>query len=425
MANLATSNQELPLAQPLPSLSPERGEWKRFIFKIRRWDKFYIRARAKLRNGTAVVAELELLDKQRKPIHTEIASTQVKDEWIAQPFVLNEIAAFKNDREKLKQVCYAQGKIKVPSLDKESPLRTRMEVVHENILRYARLKPCKILNEIAEYGKDSSGRSVLKEGDAGQEVGAIALCLWDLKVAAIFTGAKYDERLTMAVKRFQSAYVLAKDKEPLHKFDRNLKVDGIIGKNTILALDEAGVRGWKDEKEWARQQIIRSGNVVSRIKWGKLTAKININGMKNDWDYTTIVVHHTVGESKTAIAYLQQEEKDHMSKWADVGYHYIIAKDGTIYEGRSIYYQGAHTGNVNPSKIGISLIGNFMETKPTDQQVNSLIKHVNILKKYFTSINVLGGHKDWGKTLCPGDYLYALLDNIRDETKLSSPNGKS
>jgi hypothetical protein len=421
MSDPTAPNQHQIYAQPVASLPPEQGEWRRFIHSVRRWNKFYVRARAKLPNGTGIVVDLELLDKQRKPIYTETTMTQVKDGWIAQLFVLNEIAAFKNDREKLKQVCYAKGKVKVKSTDKESPTQTSVKVVQENILQYSKLKLNAILNEIAEYGDTSNNRKALREGDSGQEISMIALCLYDIKVANIFTGAKYDERLKQAVIRFQKSYALEEGKEPLHNFDRNLKVDGATGKNTILALDEAAVRGWKDEKGWIRQQIIRSSKVVDRKDWGKLIANINTNGMKNDWDYNTIVVHHTVGELKTAIAYLQQEEKDHMSKWSDIGYHYIIAKDGTIYEGRSIYYQGAHTGNVNPSKIGISLIGNFMTSKPTDQQIDSLINHINVLKKYFSTINVLGGHRDWGNTLCPGEHLYTLLDNIREKTKLAPP----
>jgi hypothetical protein len=189
-------------------------------------------------------------------------------------------------------------------------------------------------------------------------------------------------------------------------------------------MDEALVNGWVNEKEMTRRKIIQTSKVIERENWGKLIMNININNMKEEWDYTTIAVHHTAGESINNAAYLLQIEKEHLSKWSDIGYHYIITKDGTIHEGRRIYYRGAHMGgnpNQNPLKIGVSLVGNFMTLDPTQAQINSLISHVQTLKNYFKDITTLGGHRDWRATDCPGDKMYALLDSIREKTGLSSP----
>ncbi len=44
---------------------------------------------------------------------------------------------------------------------------------------------------------------------------------------------------------------------------------------------------------------------------------------------------------------------------ADVGYHYMIAEDGTIYEGRSLDYAGAHVSGNNKGNIGIAFLGDY------------------------------------------------------------------
>jgi len=44
--------------------------------------------------------------------------------------------------------------------------------------------------------------------------------------------------------------------------------------------------------------------------------------------------------------------------WLDIGYHYLITKDGTIYFGRDIHKPGAHCKGHNRDSIGICLTGN-------------------------------------------------------------------
>ena len=40
-----------------------------------------------------------------------------------------------------------------------------------------------------------------------------------------------------------------------------------------------------------------------------------------------------------------------------IGYHFVIRRDGTIENGRPIYWKGAHAKKVNHNSIGICLVG--------------------------------------------------------------------
>jgi len=48
--------------------------------------------------------------------------------------------------------------------------------------------------------------------------------------------------------------------------------------------------------------------------------------------------------------------------WRDIGYHYVIKRDGTTEKGRPDNVQGAHVGGHNEDSLGICLVGG-MEKK--------------------------------------------------------------
>ena len=104
---------------------------------------------------------------------------------------------------------------------------------------------------------------------------------------------------------------------------------------------------------------------------------------EKEMDLTKAVIHHTGGPDRGVDAI----RKYHMEVrgWDDIGYHYVIRKDGTIEAGRPISERGAHALTGRPYSrnhyIGIALTGinDF-----TDRQYASLkllikrlpIKHI-------------------------------------------------
>jgi uncharacterized protein YbbC (DUF1343 family) len=103
--------------------------------------------------------------------------------------------------------------------------------------------------------------------------------------------------------------------------------------------------------------------------------------------------------------------------WADVPYHYYIAVDGTVAEGREIQYEG--DSNTDYDLTGHALIvveGNFQKEQIKDIQYEKLEQLVIILaKKYKVSAEEISGHKDQAETTCPGEDLYKLLPQLREK----------
>ena len=94
--------------------------------------------------------------------------------------------------------------------------------------------------------------------------------------------------------------------------------------------------------------------------------------------------------------------------WSDVGYHYIIRRDGTVEEGRSMARNGAHTKGFNKNTVGISYAGGLSEdNKPEDnrtlEQKESLIHLIATLCAEHKTITWIKGHRDFKgvKKSCP------------------------
>nr|BAE78510.1 Tm-peptidoglycan recogntition protein-SA precursor [Tenebrio molitor] len=112
--------------------------------------------------------------------------------------------------------------------------------------------------------------------------------------------------------------------------------------------------------------------IISRTRWGARTPL--------EVDYSLIpienvVVHHTVthtcdSESECATL-LRNVQNFHMEnlEFHDIGYNFLVAGDGQIYEGAGWHKVGAHTRGYNTRSLGLAFIGNFTSQLPVQKQL--------------------------------------------------------
>lgn len=187
----------------------------------------------------------------------------------------------------------------------------------------------------------------------------------------------------------------------------NLKNEN-INSGQILLLP--GIQNINQGKKLQQLDIIQR-NVWGAMKAGEMTPSKGFN---------KITIHHT-SEKKDSykrndIHFIQTIQKFHIKtrKWADIGYHYIIGKDGKIYEGRLLSYYGAHVKNNNTANIGIALLGNLNDNQLNSNQKNSLLSLINALReRYKIPPKALFAHRELGKTSCPGEHTMTFLNQIR------------
>jgi LysM repeat protein len=157
--------------------------------------------------------------------------------------------------------------------------------------------------------------------------------------------------------------------------------------------------------------------IVRRREWTK--AKIGRNHRKMR-GIKRITIHHTGEYAGTARLsdreILRRIDRYHREgrKWAAIGYHYLIAPDGRIYEGRPESIQGAHTANNNSHNLGISMMGDFHRSPPNARHLAVLEKFLNDThRRLRVSKKKIYGHRDLSPSICPGDALYAWLKKYR------------
>lgn len=113
-----------------------------------------------------------------------------------------------------------------------------------------------------------------------------------------------------------------------------------------------------------------------------------------------IIIHHSASPDVSADAihdwHLQQG-------WSGIGYHFVIRQNGNIEAGRPVNMIGAHSGpEGNVDSIGICLTGNFMESPPPNEQLQSMVQLIACLREVYKIDLEVMRHQDVAVTQCPG-----------------------
>ncbi|ETX26497.1 N-acetylmuramoyl-L-alanine amidase [Roseivivax isoporae] len=97
-----------------------------------------------------------------------------------------------------------------------------------------------------------------------------------------------------------------------------------------------------------------------------------------------------------------------LNKWSDIGYHYLIDRDGTLAEGRPLERTGAHVAGHNTGTIGIALFGGHGSAETdafadhfTPEQDAALRKLIADLEARFGDLKI-SGHNEYAAKACPG-----------------------
>ena len=193
--------------------------------------------------------------------------------------------------------------------------------------------------------------------------------------------------------------------------------------------------------------------VVSRAGWGA-DESLRFDGSGRErfppeyFAAQKLTVHHTdtangdLDPAATVRAIYRYHAVDR--GFGDIGYHFLVAEDGRVFEGRWSGTDGdpahdatgkvvtaAHVGGWNSGNVGVAVLGNLTSQGPQPAARSSLESILADLAgrhaisptgsgTYVNPVNGatwtgpnLPGHRDFAATACPGGALYAQLPSIR------------
>ena len=159
-----------------------------------------------------------------------------------------------------------------------------------------------------------------------------------------------------------------------------------------------------------------------------------------------VVVHHTAGGNDYSPADVPKKIRAdyayHVKArgWSDLGYNVVVDRFGGIWEGRAGGLGratiGAHTAGFNTGTLGVSLLGDMTQQLPTPEAVRAMSRVAAYAAATWrfdprgtvtltsrgspryrsgtaVTLGRVHGHRDTGRTACPGS-LYDRLGTIRD-----------
>lgn len=158
-----------------------------------------------------------------------------------------------------------------------------------------------------------------------------------------------------------------------------------------------------------------------------------------------LLVHHTASTNSYTdpTFWIRTAYAVHTGKgWPDVAYHFFVARDGSVFEGRAGSIDGAVEASATGGNQGwaqlVCLIGDHRTVAPTEAAQQSLVTVLRWLTWRYrldtdpaatctyvsrgsnkfpagTTVTtpVISGHRDATFTACPGDAAYGLLPTWR------------
>ena len=221
-----------------------------------------------------------------------------------------------------------------------------------------------------------------------------------------------------------------------------------LSRSLIERARDAVAAAWNATTPTVAHAAPGTPQIVSRAQWGA-NEKYRSGSPASVSQPRFAVFHHTAGTNNYSraeapgivrgIYYYHAVTRG----WSDVGYNFLVDRYGTIYEGRAGGVEkaviGAHVGGFNTGSIGVSVMGNFdtgqLPTAAKESVARLLawkldLHHIDVEGSVkvtsrcrsnckipdgkSVTMPTLVGHRDLGRTSCPGKNGYVQLPWLRD-----------
>ncbi|EFV78935.1 hypothetical protein HMPREF1013_00819 [Bacillus sp. 2_A_57_CT2] len=143
-------------------------------------------------------------------------------------------------------------------------------------------------------------------------------------------------------------------------------------------------------------------------------------------DIRGIIVHHSLTESGSADAFARYHVLT--NGWSQMGYTFVINRDGTVERCADYSDVTPHVGDYNKHYIGVCLVGDFRKQEPTAKQYEVLPDLITFIRKetgLSLPVSTILGHQElpaYSWKQCPGLDMDSLRGNIQAGVTLPVKN---
>ncbi|MBM3440315.1 MAG: T9SS type A sorting domain-containing protein, partial [Bacteroidetes bacterium] len=160
---------------------------------------------------------------------------------------------------------------------------------------------------------------------------------------------------------------------------------------------------------------------------------------------THLVIHHSAGSNTNtnwpAVVLSIWNFHTGTNGFSDIGYNWLIAPDGTLFEGRfkssTDDITGAHFCGFNAGTMGVCMLGTYTNQTVTEAANNTLTRllawkscqrNIDPTATTFHSssnvqLNTISGHRQGCATECPGTAFFNTLPAVRTSVKQFNESG--
>ena len=165
----------------------------------------------------------------------------------------------------------------------------------------------------------------------------------------------------------------------------HVKSDGIFG----LITEEA-------VKDFQIAHLLKVDGIVGLATWRKL---LGYALKPSSRQIKEIIVHCTATRAGVNCTVEDIRRWHKQQGWSDIGYHYVVYRDGSVHEGRDVNIAGAHCLGHNTYSIGVAYVGGVdkdgktpkdTRTPAQKRMLNDLLRK---LVKQFPGSRICG-HRD-------------------------------
>lgn len=188
-----------------------------------------------------------------------------------------------------------------------------------------------------------------------------------------------------------------------------LVVDGIAGPQTMTALkaEAAPVKPKKPEPDKSAMNTQPTSVVIAPASAEPPPNAAKLDLLDTSRKLDEIIWHCTATPEGKNYTVSDIRAWHKQRGWTDIGYHYVVYRDGTIMLGRPVGQIGSHVAGHNTGTIGVSYVGGLTadaktakDTRTAKQRSSMLWLRDQLMRKH-PGISKNSGHNQYAAKACP------------------------